>query len=400
MAEIWQTVALLESAAGHRGIGLCSQGVLWSDARVFAGHSESGGNALMYAMTERALQMLKGQSFDDPITLLESIRHEVFAYGKKITGNPALRETFALNALVAVDFAVWLLYARERGIVRFDDLIPAAYRPALAARHAQVAAIPLAAYAIPVDEIRAMTEAGSFFIKIKLGQPGTQAEMLEKDIARLTALHAAIGHARTPHTADGRLPYYFDANGRYESKETLLRLLDHARAIGAFGQIALVEEPFPEELETDVRDIPVRLAADESAHTDRDARARIDMGYGAIALKPIAKTFSMSLKIAQLAHERGVPCFCADLTVNPLLVEWNKAVAARLAPFPGLKIGLVETNGHQNYRNWETLRRRHPAPDAPWARVQGGVFELGADYYAQSGGLFAPLPHYEAMFPR
>jgi hypothetical protein len=26
------------------------------------------------------------------------------------------------------------------------------------------------------------------------------------------------------------------------------------------------------------------------------------------------------------------------------------------------------------------------------------VFELGADYYAQSGGVFAVSPHYEAMF--
>src|SRR5688572_33317344 len=64
--EIWQSAALLESAAGQRGLGLCTQGVLWSDARVFAGHSESGGSALMYAVTERALQMLKGQSFSDP----------------------------------------------------------------------------------------------------------------------------------------------------------------------------------------------------------------------------------------------------------------------------------------------------------------------------------------------
>jgi hypothetical protein len=107
----------------------------------------------------------------------------------------------------------------------------------------------------------------------------------------------------------------------------------------------------------------------------------------------------MSLKIAQLAHERGVPCFCADLTVSPLLVEWNKNVAARLAPFPGLGLGLVETNGHQNYRNWETMRSYHPAPDAPWAQTKRGVFELDADYYARSGGVFAVSPHYAGLFP-
>lgn len=396
--EIWQSVAMLESAGGQRGVGLCTQGVLWSDAHVFASHAESGGSALMYATTEWALQRLKGRSFTDPIELLEGIRHEVYDYAKKITEHPGLRETFALNALVGVDFAAWVLYARERGITRFDDLIPAAYRPALATKHAKIASIPLMAYGIPIDELKAAVDVGYFFMKIKLGQPGTQAEMLEKDKARLSAIHAAIGHARTPYTASGKLPYYFDANGRYESKETLLKLLDHARAIGAFDQIAVMEEPFPEELEVDVSDIPVRLAADESAHTDRDALKRIEMGYKAIALKPIAKTFSMSLKIAQLAHERGVPCFCADLTVSPTLVEWNKAVAARLAAFPGLGLGLVETNGHQNYRHWDALRARLPAPHAPWTQTQRGVFELDADYYARSGGVLEPQPAYEAMF--
>ncbi len=398
MSEIWQSAAMLGSAGGKRGIGLCSQGVLWSDAQVFARHSESGGNALMYAMSEWAVQQLKGQTFSDPVALLESIRHDVYAYGKKITGHAGLRETFALNALVGVDFAVWQLYAAENGISNFDDLIPAAYRPALAHRHTRAASIPLMAYGIPIEELKAAVEAGYFFMKIKIGQPGTQAEMLEKDMARISAIHAAIGDARTPYTANGKLPYYFDANGRYESKETLLRLLDHTKAIGAFDQIALIEEPFPEELEIDIRDIPVRVAADESAHTDHDALKRIQMGYSAIALKPIAKTFSMSLKIAQLAHEHGVPCFCADLTVSPLLVEWNKNVAARLAPFPGLGIGLIETNGHQNYRNWETMRGYHPRADALWARTQRGVFELDADYYAQSGAVLQPSPHFEAMF--
>jgi L-alanine-DL-glutamate epimerase-like enolase superfamily enzyme len=396
--ENWQAIALIESAAGHRGIGLGTQGVLWSDAQVFASHSEAGGNALMYAMTERALQMLKGRSFTNPVQLLDETWRDVLAYGRTVTGNRALRETFALNSLVPVDNAAWLVYAAENGITRFDDLIPAAYQPALAHHHQKVASIPLMAYGIPVDEIKAAVEEGYFFMKIKIGQPGSQAEMLEKDKARLTEIHRAIGDARTPYTASGRLPYYFDANGRYESKDTLLRLLDHAKAIGAFDQIALIEEPFPEELEVDVGDIPARLAADESAHTDKDARKRIQMGYTAIALKPIAKTLSMTMKIAQVAHEHGVPCFCADLTVNPIMVEWNKNVAARLAPFPGLGIGLMETNGHQNYRNYETMRGYHPLPNATWARTQKGVFELDRDFYVESGGIFQASPHYAALF--
>ena len=400
MSEIWQTIAMLESARGTRKVGLCTQNVLWSDAKVFADHSESGGNALMFALTERALQLAEGRSFETPVDLLEGLLDEVYDYGKALTGNPHLRKTFALNALVGLDNAAWLLYAEENGITNFDDLVPAAYKPALSYRHEQVASIPLMAYSIPIEEITEAVEQGYFFMKIKIGQPGTQQEMLEKDKARLSAIHEAIGHVRTTHSEDGKLPYYFDANGRYEQKETLQKLLDHADSIGALEQIALIEEPFPEELEVMVDDLGVRIAADESAHTDEDAIKRIEMGYQAIALKAIAKTLSMTMKIAQAAHERGVPCFCADLTVNPILVEWNKAVAARLAPFPGLGLGLLETNGHQNYKGWDRMVSYHPYAGASWSQTVDGVFNLDDDYYAKSGGILAPSPHYEAMFKR
>jgi L-alanine-DL-glutamate epimerase-like enolase superfamily enzyme len=398
MTEIWQTMAMMESDKGTRKVGLCTQNVLWSDASVFRDHSETGGNSLMFALTERALQMVDGRSFRTPVDLLDGLLEEVYDYGKAITGNPHLRKTFALNALVGLDNAAWLLYAQANGIKNFDDLIPAAYRPALSHHHKQVASIPLMAYSIPIEEIKEAVDQGYFFMKIKIGQPGTQSEMLEKDKARLSAIHQAIGHVRTSHSQDGKLPYYFDANGRYQKKETLLRLLDHARKIGAFDQIAIIEEPFPEELDIHVGDLGVRIAADESAHTDKDAIQRIQMGYKAIALKAIAKTLSMTMKIAQAAHERNVPCFCADLTVNPILVEWNKAVAARLAPFPGLGLGLLETNGHQNYKGWKRMVSYHPYAGASWSKTVDGVFNLNQDYYQKSGGIFAPSPHYEAMF--
>ncbi len=356
MREIWQSVAMIKSESGIHKIGTCSQSILWSDAQVFATHSESGGNALMYAMTEYGLGLLKGRSFTDPVALLDEIWPVVYEYGKKICSKDDLRQTFALNSLVAVDNAIWLLYAAENNISDFDGLIPEAYKPALSHHHEKIASIPLMAYSIPIGDIKAAADQGYFFMKIKIGQPGTQAEMLEKDMARLTEIHKSIGNIRTTHSKDGRLPYYFDANGRYESKDTLMRLLDHAKKIGAFDQIAIIEEPFDEKIEIDITDIPVRIAADESAHTEKDALKRIQMGYKAIALKAIAKTLSMTMKIAQVAHENNVPCFCADLTVNPILIEWNKNVAARLSPFPGIGIGLLETNGHQNYKNWEIMR--------------------------------------------
>lgn len=399
MSEIWQSAAYLESDSGKHSIGLCTQSVLWSDAQIFASHSESGGNALMYAMTEKAVQMVNGQSFTTPVELLDMLYPEVYDYGKKITSNPGLRKTFALNALVGVDNAAWLLYAKENGITTFDKLIPAAYKPALSHKHDKVAAIPLMAYTIPIDEIKAATDQGYFFMKIKIGQPGTQDEMLQKDKDRLSAIHQAIGNVRTPHTKNGKLPYYFDANGRYEKKDTLLKLVDHARKIGAFDQIAIIEEPFPEEIEIDVTDIPVRLAADESAHTVEDAIKRIQMGYKAMALKAIAKTLSMTMRIAQAAYERNIPCFCADLTVNPVLVEWNKNVASRLASFPGIgNLGLVESNGHQNYKNWSSMMDYHPRKNAPWVSVKQGVYELNDEFYKTGGGIFDPMPHFETMF--
>jgi L-alanine-DL-glutamate epimerase-like enolase superfamily enzyme len=399
MTEIWQSAAYMESDSGKHSIGLCSQSVLWSDAAVFASHSESGGNALMYSMTEKAMQMVNGQSFVTPPELLDMLYPEIYVFGKKITSNPSLRKTFALNALVGVDNAAWLLYALENGITNFDDIIPSAYKPALSHKHDKVAGIPLMAYTIPIEEIKAATDQGYFFMKIKIGQPGTQEEMLEKDKARLTAIHTAIGNVKTSYTQNGKLPYYFDANGRYEKKETLMKLIDHARKIGAFDQIAIIEEPFTEELEIEVGDIPVRLAADESAHNMEDAIKRIEMGYKAIALKAIAKTLSMTMRIAQAAYERSIPCFCADLTVNPILVEWNKNVAARLKSFPGIgSLGLLESNGHQNYRNWNAMLGYHPRKDAPWVHVNKGVYYLNDEFYRTGGGIFDPMPHYEEMF--
>ena len=100
ISKIWQTAAWIQSESGMAKVGLGVQSVLWSDSSVFAAHTESGGNALMYAMTERALQLIKGMTYTSPIDLLDEILEEVYAYGKKITQNPNLRKTFALNALV------------------------------------------------------------------------------------------------------------------------------------------------------------------------------------------------------------------------------------------------------------------------------------------------------------
>ena len=398
ITEAWQAVSWLQPESGPGVVGLGTQSVLWSDSGVFAAHSESGGNALMYAMTERALQIIKGESFTDPISLLDELFPEVWAYGKIITRNPNLRKTFALNALVSVDNAAWLLYARENGMKTFDEMVPELYRPGLSHRHEKVASIPSFSVGANVESIKSAADQGYFLLKLKLGSSGTQQQMLEKDMEFISAVHKAIGHYETPYTSNGKIPYYFDANGRYEKKETLLRLLDHAKEAGAFDQIAVVEEPFREENDAYVGDAGVRIAADESAHTVEDAAVRIDQGYSVMAVKAIAKTLSMTMKIAKLAHEKNVPCFCADLTVNPILLEWNKCVAARLTPLPGMSTGLQEANGHQYYKNWNTMMTYHPSADSSWVKPRDGVFVTDNSFYEQSGGIFLPSEHYQKMF--
>ena len=63
LSELWQAISYIESTSGNHSIGLGTQSVLWSDSTVFSTNSESGGNAFMYAITERALQLLKNKIF-------------------------------------------------------------------------------------------------------------------------------------------------------------------------------------------------------------------------------------------------------------------------------------------------------------------------------------------------
>jgi L-alanine-DL-glutamate epimerase-like enolase superfamily enzyme len=397
--EFWVAAALLESTSGIKHVGLQTQCLAWSDLDVFLAHSEFDGNMLLIKSLDHALEMIKGQSFSTPIELQESILDEVYKYGKKIANTDKLRMTFTLSSMVALDNALWMLYAQENGFRTFDEMIPAEYRVALGNHHQSVAHIPLMAYAIPLEEISQAVDQGYFFMKIKIGRPGTQEEMLEGDKARIEAIHNLIGNRETPHTLNGKIPYYFDANGRYEKKETLEKLLDHAKKIGMFDQIAIIEEPFPEDADITVGDLGVRIAADESAHTTEDVVKRIQMGYKAIALKAAAKTLSMTMKMAKVAHENNTPCLLADLACVPILVDWNKNVAARIDPFPGLKnMGLLESNGHQNYTKWEEMVNYCPYPGGSWIRSKEGLFNLNNDFYEKSGGILKSSGHYLDLF--
>src|SRR5262249_36764494 len=153
--------------SGQSGVGLGIQGILWSDAEVFARCSEAAGNCLMLLMTDHALQLAKESAFDSPMDLLDRLLPPTYAYGRTITHRPDLRRTFALNALVAVDNAAWLLYAAEKRLTTFDELVPEGARPALSHRNREVISVPAVGYGMAVEEIVRLVEAGYFLLKIK-----------------------------------------------------------------------------------------------------------------------------------------------------------------------------------------------------------------------------------------
>lgn len=392
LTELWQITCELTTDRGARAVGESVQSVLWSDGAVFARWGQDEGNRKMLALTSFALERLHGMTLEAPPEMLKKLLPEVLAYGRRITENDALRTTFALNALTGIDWALWKLYRKSRNVQSFSELT-APFTAYLGQRQSRLGGIPLLSYNTAPDEILTLADRGYFLFKIKIGSnpdgSNDPEAMLRWDIARLRQIHGLLSSLDTPWTQCGHPMYYLDANGRYDSVERLQRFLDAADAMGALERILLLEEPFAEENLQDVRALPVRIVADESAHSAQDAIVRMEQcGYRAIALKPIAKTVSISLEVLQAAGERGVPCFCADLTVNPTMVELNRRFAAGLAPLPGLKIGVFESNGAQNYANWAEMCRESPAFGEPWTQFRNGVYALSEEYYRHDGNLW------------
>ena len=391
--DLWQTVVALRDTEGRLGVGLCTQGVLWSDREVFMRHGSDKGNELMFAVLEDSARRAAGIPFSRPGELLDAVLPGAIEKARAVTGLPGIRLTFVLNALVALDNAAWQLHARSHATSRLDNILTVEERDLLGPLATRLTIIPLIGYAIPPDRIRGLVTGGHRLLKSKIGSDpdndGDPEKMVRWDMRRIEEIHNAVG-------GDNVL-YYLDANGRYDSPDRLKRLLGRCRDIGVFDRIVLLEEPYPEELEVHVGDLGVRVAADESAHSDAEVRRRIALGYGAIALKPAAKTLSITLRMLAAASAAKVPCFVADLTVSPILVDWNKAVAARLPALPGLDAPAFETNGSQYYANWATMQSYHPKAGASWTEVHHGGFDLDAIYHEMTGGIFQPPGHYRRL---
>ena len=379
------TVLLFDGDVLGSGVGV--QSVLWSDGRIFAKYGEDEGNRLMYSVTEYAVSRLVGRSFAEPCEAISYLIPECREYIDGLIGE-SVSETFILNALVPVDLALWMLYAKKEGVSTFDGIFKGS------SKNFALANIPLITYNTPISEVVALAKAGTPIFKIKLGsdpdRDGDPEKMLRWDMARALEIHEALSSVRSEYTDSMGAVYYFDANGRYDTKERLLRLIEFFKENDILSRTVLFEEPFDEKNEIYVGDIPCCFAADESIHSIADVDRRIELGYGALTLKPIAKTLSLTLKMIERAERAGIQCFCADLTVTPVRLEWNKNVAARIKPIKGMKIGIVESNGAQNYVNWEVMQGYLPEKKSEGSDA---VYPLGQDFYGDYS-LFRESEHY------
>jgi L-alanine-DL-glutamate epimerase-like enolase superfamily enzyme len=386
--EKWNMVVRLCDDMGTEACGIGGLAVLWSDPNVFSTHTESGGNALQVATLEKALQASLAVDWESPPDLLAAVRDTAEQFARLVTGRgPDLQPTFVLNALVALDNAAWVLWARRHGMDRFDDWVPPAAASALGHRQPRVALTPAVGYNMPDAQIAELLDAGAAILKVKLGHPGDPAEMAAGDCRSLRRLAPLLRGAHTPWTQSGRVGLYLDANGRYQSKSTLRAVLDEADRQDLLDRIVVLEEPFAAHMEETVDDLGVLVAADESLHDPADVALRCQAGYGAIAVKPAGKTLSVAFDMLAAAAAQDMIAFVADNACVPVLVEWNKNIAARLPAFPGVRGGMMESNGPENYGRWPQMLAEHSRAGAPWLAARDGVYELGEEYYVAGGGI-------------
>ena len=241
-----------------------------------------------------------------------------------------------------------------------------------------------------LDDVKELLDEKTAVLKIKIGYKSPEADTHEEDMEKMLAwdkrrifdIHNIAKNYTTDLTDDGHIKYYLDANGRYDSLERLEELLDYVEMIGALDEIILLEEPFAMGSDIDVSGVKVVVAADESAHCTEDVERMASLGYKAVALKPIAKTMSETFRMIEAAEKGGMSCFCADLTVCPLLVLWNMQFASRIKPLKGLNCGCIEVNGDVNYPDWEDMKAFLPK-GTTLEEPSDGRFTLDDSFFAE-----------------
>ncbi len=387
LTELWQSVVKIK-ADGVTAVSPCTQSVLWSDPKVFNAFPAEKGDKIMLSVTEKACEILSGMTFNTPDELIPQILPALKKHAFSLTGFE-VAETFLLNALVGVDIALWSVWSRINGVNTFAQMVPDYAKGVMDARHKSLARIPLVSYGVSLTEVKRLADTGTALMKIKIGAPSGEAAgseedmriMVEKDIRRIADIHNIVKDRTTPLTENGRIMYYLDANGRYDTSSRLETLLEGIEKIGASDRIALIEEPFAAEKDIYVGDYPYVFNADESAHSVEDVKHRIALGYKAVALKPIAKTLSVSFGMIKAARQSGCGVLCADLTVNPFLAEWNKQFAALSPALSSMKAGCIEINGDANYTNWAAMKALIPSGYTV-SEEKNGYFELTDEFFS------------------
>lgn len=374
--EKWITEVQVTDQSGVTGTAQGGLAPLWSDPKFFAAYTPVGGNILMAGILERSLPLVRGQTVDSPLTLQAAILDDVRKLARGIIGfQPST--TLLYNALVALDHAAWVLHARLNNCHDFDAMLPAEYRAVLSHRHRRLFLAPTASHAGSRREIAALLRSGCRVLKVKLGSPGGEEEMLRRDEALLERISDVLRGV-----SDCPALLYLDINGRYWKARHLDRLVRHCEHLKLLERVCLVEEPYPARSRIKVASCPVPVAADESLCEVADVARRRELGYRAVTLKPAGKTLSLSLRMAEEAARHGMILLVGDSSTTPALFDWNRNVAARLPAFPGLPGPLIEWNGPQLYRNWRTLLRQHPARNEKWLLPQAGAFNLAPSFYA------------------
>ncbi len=385
LTGVWQVYVCVTDGENY-GVGAGVESVLWADGNVFSKYGEDKANSLMYSVTKYALELIKGKEFEKPIQLINDNFDKLYEYACEIC-DMKVSKTFVLNALVAVDFAVWQLWAKTNKVTDFEKIYKGE------TKNYALANIPLITYNTPISDVVKMANDGVCLFKIKIGSDpdgdGDRNKMLEWDKRRILEIHNALKDVKTPYTTSNNALYYYDANGRYDTKERLIELVNYMQEIGVLDRTVTFEEPFPESQEIYLGDLPVNFSADESVHSLEDAKKRIELGYKTLTLKPVAKTLSVSIEMAEFAKSHGVQCFPADLTVNPYMVEWNKNFASRLTALKGMKIGVVESNGAQNYVNWEKMKNYLDG-----GFTDSNIYDLTNGFYKNFGGIFKEPSYY------
>lgn len=388
LTSAWISEVIIFSE-NQMGIGVSIQSVLWSDSNIFVKYGEKRSNELMYEVTKYALGLLMDEDFENPRQIMGGLSEKCHSYIEKLMGI-SVSKTFVLNALVPVDMALWQLWARVNKIKNFDFVFKGQNKCS------RIVNVPLVTYKTSVDEVISLAEKGVCLFKIKLGADpdgdNDYEKMLAWDKKRILEIHNALKNYTTSYTENGRIAYYFDANGRYPDLETLKNLVNFMEENHIKERTVLFEEPFSPDSTLSVKDIDINFAADESVHDIKDVYERAKSGYKTLTLKPIAKTFSITIDMVEAALENGMQCFCADLTVPPITFLWNKCFASRLNFIKGMKIGIIESNGAQNYVNWDKMLSyigKYDETDA--------FYILENDFYENSDGIFEVCDFYKEL---